>query len=284
MGRGVSKKHMGPISASKKAKRMKRKESHDGLKAHNDVRSQERGLKTPKQITTAGTLATNSAGSSGGKTSSAKGKLSGETMKMKFMQRAAAKAATREQEESTLELGQVTKTSAAQAMAQLTASSDDGGAIGNAEHDGEDLGVHSSSTGHGPMDRRVLGLRQQFRWRLAVDLPKVEDDSNEEATIVWRPVAADLKSHVLSRRSFNGFNMAVERAYNDMYVDPATGTKKKNERVGLDVQSPHLNFYENRAAQSMQADGNGSKNKKKRKSSGGDNRNNTKPRRNSTNR
>ena len=84
--------------------------------------------------------------------------------------------------------------------------------------------------------------RKDFKWTNAVALPSPRDASDCAGC---EPACAEVKAHVLSRRSFNGFNLAVERAYELMRDDPTSkGSKRLEKHAVSDVEM--AKFYKDR--------------------------------------
>lgn len=111
-------------------------------------------------------------------------KLSKETMKMKFMKRAADKISSPEA---------TTEFESPLASANSNKST---------QKESESSSSSSSQV-----------VKQEIKWKLHIKLPKpkLSDDR-----IICLPITPDLKLHTLSKRSFGGFNPVVERANSEI--------------------------------------------------------------------
>lgn len=66
------------------------------------------------------------------------------------------------------------------------------------------------------------------KWKLPIVIPqpKLSDDK-----IISIPITPDLKAHTLSRRSFNGFNQAVEKANLEMLSSDSLKASNKKKKI-----------------------------------------------------
>ena len=167
------------------------------------------------------------------KTPGSGGNLSKETMRMKFMMRNAEDSAS--------------PPAAAKSPAAPLA----------------DTSVTKPSTA----PRAASGNTANFRWRLPFDAATAAKAASAggDGVVGEEGAAADLKLHVLARRSFGGFNLAVERAFLEMSDDPNSKANRRIEREAISDKEM-ANFYRDRVG--AQAKGSGGR-KRERENTGG---------------
>ena len=164
-----------------------------------------------------------------GDSKSPKRTVSGETLKMKFMQRKKAET--------------ISSPSASEVAPSLMSSP-------TCEQSATSAKKETKQAHADPVSQK------DFKWRLPVCLPKQSKPSEDELDCSLALV--DVNSHPLCRRSFHGFNLAVERAYEDARGDPEVMSKRakrlEQEAIGDEEMA---NFYANRVKTQQQASGKG---------------------------
>jgi hypothetical protein len=103
--------------------------------------------------------------------------------------------------------------------------------------------------------------QKEFKWKIDVLLP-TQPESTNNGRLDCKSVVVDVRSHSLSRRSFNGFNIVVEREYEEARGDPEStkrSVRLEKEAIGDDEMA---NFYAKRVKSQQKPEGKGAKSAK----------------------
>lgn len=97
----------------------------------------------------------------------------------------------------------------------------------------------------------------EVRWTLGLVMPELTSRLASEEVLVISQVEKNLAHHVLGRRSFNGFNSAVENAYEEASESPEAKRRKRAMEKDAVSDREMADFYKNRVGISVGGKGGG---------------------------